>query len=90
MRVYIASITEAEENTNTNNKYSFTESAENAHYWDTTESAENAKSMTCTGGISIKSRDGRIACTDFRVESRPQGGFTISCEAGGPGAGGAN
>ncbi len=81
MRVNLKQVKHGEDKLKPIHEYGFTESVERALFWDTSESAELDRSKIDSGGITVKSRDGRIAyCTDFRVEPRPQGGFAISCE----------
>ncbi len=81
MRLYIHDIKSNDDKLIPINEYTFTKSSQSAWFWDTRESAELARSMIFSGGITVKTLDGMIAyCTDFRVESRSEGGFAISCE----------
>jgi hypothetical protein len=83
MRRYIHQITNrAHENKPT---YDFTKSIEGAWHWTTRESVESDLHVIsiANGGITVESPDGigkSSPCTDFRIESRPQGGFAISCD----------
>jgi hypothetical protein len=73
MKVYIQEITQHPK-TEQPTALKFTDSREDAWFWKTEGDAERA--------ISIWETPDRapVGCTDFRVESRPQGGFVISCD----------
>jgi hypothetical protein len=81
MRLYIHKITKHGEEFKPD-IYDFTKSIEGAWFWTTPESAERAQHFfSHEGGITIRPPFGpSAACTDFRVEPRPQGGFAVSCE----------
>jgi hypothetical protein len=70
---------------NDHDTYEFTQSIEGAWHWETKGEAErNCCAIVERGGITADASPAGIPtrgfCTDFRVESRPQGGFAISCE----------
>lgn len=81
MRWYIASRT----NGPTRPLYRFVPRIEGALFWQEAEKewvhrvcrAMSQEQIT----INPPFGDGGTCCTDFRVESRPQGGFVASCEA---------
>jgi hypothetical protein len=80
MRLYIKTI----DHGNTHDTYAWTSAIEGAWNWDTKEQATLARRVIVDwGGITVKSpiECGKSGlCADFRVESRPQGGFAVSCE----------
>jgi hypothetical protein len=79
-RLYIKTISR-DDNHHT---FAFTSAIEGAWYWNTEEQPTRFfRVIGDWGGISVKSpiEFGKSGlCTDFRVESRPQGGFAVSCE----------
>jgi hypothetical protein len=58
--------------------FEFIHAMENAWFWKTKEAAQRA--FAIWQGISVQASAIAAACTDFRFEPRPQGGFVISCE----------
>jgi hypothetical protein len=59
--------------------FAFIKAIEVAWFWKTREAAERA--LRIWQGILVQLPLGpAVACTDFRIEPRPQGGFVISCE----------
>jgi len=63
--------------------YTLTKAIEGAWHWTTLESADRICRFLSQTGITINVQNGfgdSVYCTDYRVESRPQGGFAISCE----------
>ncbi len=64
--------------------FTWTASPEGAWSWDTEGQATRClRWILGWGGITVRSpiEFGRVGlCTDFRVESRPQGRFVVSCE----------
>ena len=81
MRLYISKITLYDDK---HPIFEFNRLIENSGRWDTKEFAEREVNRSNeTGGITVKSPDGSgrsAQCTDFQIESRPLGGFAISCE----------
>lgn len=51
-------------------------------YWDKKEHAERARSLIAKEGITVRNplTGNAEPCMDFRVEDRPEGGFSISSE----------
>jgi hypothetical protein len=80
MRLYIGTITHE----NNRDSYVFTEDINKAFPWETDQKAESYLRWTIAcGGTICHSPFTKVSgvCSDFRVEPRPQGGFTISCES---------
>lgn len=63
-------------------EYEFAKSIEAAQFWESSERVDRVCVLISHEGITITQpfQGGVRPCTDFRVESRPQGGFSISCE----------
>jgi hypothetical protein len=78
MRLYIKTIIKGEKR----RTYEWVSAIEDAWHWDTQEQADADGTWIEQEGIFVRSTiTGESGfCTDFRVESRPQGGFAISCE----------
>ena len=79
MRLYIKTINHGD----THDTFTWTSAIEGAWHWNTKEETINKCRVIEQGGITVRSpidfgKDG--ICTAFHVESRPQGGFAISCE----------
>jgi hypothetical protein len=77
MRVYICKVTqhlEAGEPTS----FEFVNAVDGAWFWKTRDDAQRA--LAIWQGITVEGSAECLPCTDFRFESRPQGGFVISCE----------
>jgi hypothetical protein len=58
--------------------FEFIHAMESAWFWRTKEAAQRA--FAIWQGITVQASAIAAACTDFRFEPRPQGGFVISCE----------
>jgi hypothetical protein len=79
MRLFIYEIT-YRWNENQPPRYDFTASAESSWSWKTKEQANSARRLIEQDGIAIMSPLGpTLYCEDYRIEARPQGGFSISC-----------
>lgn len=80
MRLYIKAIDHGD----THDTFTWTSAIEGAWNWNVQEQAARfCRWILGWGGITVESpiEFGKIGlCTDFRVESRPQGGFAVSCE----------
>ena len=66
--------------------YKFTEDIDSALSWNKTrEWADRCCLAISQEGINVEQRfgQGKIRCTNCRVETRQQGGFVISCEVPG-------
>jgi len=80
MRLYIDKITSHADEQKPDT-YDFTKSIKGAWQWTTQGQAEQAQRLFEDIGIVIyPPLGGNAPCTDFRVETRPEGGFAISCE----------
>src|ERR1700760_1556157 len=78
MRLYIHRI-EPDVEKHKPTSFAFIKAMEVAWFWRTREAAERA--LRVWQGILVQLPFGApIECTDFRIESRPKGGFVISCE----------
>ena len=77
MRLYIHRIVPDVENRKPTT-FAFIKTIEVAWFWKTREAAERA--LRIWQGILVQLPIGHAACTEFRIEPRPKGGFVISCE----------
>jgi hypothetical protein len=83
MHLYIKTVSQKNDHGAFHDAYEFTRAIECGWNWNTEEKAELYRSVIVErGGIIASDPTGirRRPCTDFRVESRPQGGFVIACE----------
>jgi len=81
MRLYIYKITSYADDEQKPDTYDFVKSIKGALHWATQGQAEQVRRLFEDSGIIIyPPLGGNAPCTDFRVETRPEGGFAISCE----------
>jgi hypothetical protein len=83
MHLYIKTFSQKNDHGALHDDYEFTSAIEGAWNWNTKEKAELYRSVVIErGGIVASDPTGARCgpCTDFRVESRPQGGFAVACE----------
>lgn len=80
MRVYIYKITKQQQERKPD-LYDFTSTIRSAWHWATKDAADRACRLFSEIGIRIELPSGEYAlCSEYRAETRPEGGFAVSCE----------